>query len=151
MKIDYQIKKFEELSNLELYKILQLRSEIFVVEQNCAYQDIDNLDEKSIHILAKNNEEIIAYGRILPPKLAYNECSLGRIVVKNNYRKLKLGYKLMDYILVEIQTLYPNETIKIMAQSYLLRFYESFGFSIIGNEFLEDNIPHHYMLLEKTS
>ena len=149
MKIEYFLKSFNELSNSELYEILKLRSEVFVVEQNSIYLDFDGYDQNSLHLFGKDNDLIVCYGRILPPKLAYNECSIGRIVVKKNYRKYKFGQQLVENLLVETQNLYPNQTIKIMAQSYLIHFYKNYGFEIIGDEFIEDTILHNYMLLKK--
>jgi len=142
------IKSFQELSTNELYHILHLRSEIFVVEQNCVYQDIDYKDQKAIHVLGYLNHVLIAYTRIFKPNDYFKMASIGRVLVKQNQRKSNYGYDIMkssiDYI---NQDLNENE-IKISAQVYLKRFYNNLGFKEIGEEYLEDGIPHTAMIKE---
>lgn len=145
MKI--QIEPFNALSAQALYDILRLRSAVFVVEQTCIYQDLDNLDPKCIHVYVEENEQIVAYARILPPGLYYTEASIGRVVTARNVRKKGLGKKVFEIALAEAQKRYPTSSIRIMAQSYLIAFYQSFGFEVVSEPFLEDGIPHVEMLL----
>ena len=147
MNITFYTKVFETLTCTELYEFLQLRSEIFVVEQNCPYQDLDNVDLYCTHVMGYYENKLIAYGRIVPPKVKYSDASLGRIVVKKEYRKHKLGKKLIEFILSELKMKFPNEKIRISAQSYLLDFYKDFGFIQVSEEYLEDAIPHCEMVL----
>ena len=138
----FKSKKFQDLNIQELYDILQLRSEVFVVEQDCVYQDIDGNDQIALHICAYDNEILAAYARILPPHTYFQEPSIGRVIVKASYRQLNLGHKLMDYCIVQTNQLYPDETLKISAQQYLINFYKTHGFEVKGEGYLEDGIPH---------
>jgi len=138
----FQHLKFQELKIQQLYDILQLRSEVFVVEQDCVYQDIDGNDQIALHVCAYDNEILVAYARILPPQTYFQEPSIGRIIVKSTHRKLNLGHKLMDYCIAQTNQLYPDQTLKISAQQYLLDFYNSHGFEVKGEGYLEDGIPH---------
>lgn len=149
--MNWNIKSFEELSNIELYEILKIRNEVFIIEQNCHYLDLDDKDYKSFHIFCKEetNKKILAYARLIPSGISYSQASIGRVATAFSHRKNKLGIELMhrsiDFILKEFST---NE-IKISAQTYLLEFYKKFGFVPIGEEYLEDQIPHISMLLIK--
>lgn len=134
--------KFKDLSLQKLYDILQLRSEVFVVEQDCVYQDIDNYDQIAFHVFAYDKNTLAAYARILPPKTYFTEPSIGRIIVKETYRKRDLGHDLMKYCISLIDKFYPNETIKISAQQYLIHFYSKHGFKAKGEGYMEDGIPH---------
>ncbi len=134
--------KFEDLNLQQLYDILQLRSEVFVIEQDCVYQDIDNYDQVALHVIAYDKDVLVAYARILPPKTYFTEPSIGRIIVKETHRKQDLGHGLMKYCISLIDKLYPNETIKISAQQYLIHFYSTHGFKAKGEGYLEDGIPH---------
>ena len=138
----FQHLKFKDLKTQQLYDILQLRSEVFVVEQDCVYQDIDGYDQIAIHICAYAKNTLVAYARILPPKTYFQEPSIGRIIVKATYRKQNLGHKLMDYCIAQTNQLYPDETLKISAQQYLIDFYSKHGFEFKGEGYLEDGIPH---------
>lgn len=140
--MDFQIKKFSELSVSELYQVLQLRSEVFVVEQNCVYQDLDGKDHKSLHILGFKNEKIIAYTRIFKPGDYFENASIGRVVVKEIERKFGYGHELMDVSIKAIETEFEVQKITISAQLYLKKFYESHGFIQVGEQYLEDGIPH---------
>ena len=140
------IKTFSELTKEELYQILQLRSEVFVVEQECVYQDIDYKDQKAIHVLGVKNNRIIAYTRVFKPGDYFNEASIGRVVVAEKERKFKYGYSIMKSSIEAISTYFNETTIKISAQTYLRKFYNSLGFSQIGDGYLEDGIPHISML-----
>lgn len=136
------IKSYDELTKDELYEILKLRNEVFVVEQNCPYQDCDGKDLNSFHVIMYLNEKIIGYLRILFKGISYKEISIGRVVIDKSYRKYGYGYLLMnkaiEYILNELN---ENE-IRISAQEYLQKFYESFGFVKSSEIYLEDDIPH---------
>jgi len=140
------IKKFTELTTNELYEILQLRSEVFVVEQDCVYQDIDYKDQKAIHILGYKNEKLIAYTRIFKPGDYFNDASIGRVVVAENQRKFGYGFIIMQHSIKAVKEYFNETTIKISAQKYLKNFYESLDFEQIGEEYLEDNIPHIPMI-----
>ncbi len=139
------ISAFEELSVRQLYLIYELRSRVFVVEQNCAYQDVDEKDLKAIHVMMFENEALLGYCRILPPGVSYPEVSVGRVVVSHNQRGSQKGRVLMNKCLEICRTIYGNQDIVISAQSYLQKFYSSLGFLKVGEEYLEDNIPHIQM------
>jgi ElaA protein len=143
----FDFKPFKELTSLELYKILQLRSEVFVVEQNCVYQDIDNKDTVGYHLTCFENEELLAYARVLGPGVSYTDySSIGRVCNKLTHRQLGLGKILMEEAIRKFNELFPKYSIKISAQSYLLKFYADLRFEKIGEEYLEDQIPHIAMI-----
>ncbi|MDI9256068.1 GNAT family N-acetyltransferase [Flavobacterium sedimenticola] len=142
MNLEWKIKRFEALSTQELYEILQLRSEVFVVEQNCVYQDIDGKDQKALHVIGEDNGTIVAYARLFKPHDYFNEASIGRVVVKESYRDKKLGHVLMREAIQVIKSHFDQRKITISAQLYLKRFYESHGFIQISETYLEDDIPH---------
>ena len=144
--ISWTLKSFSELNPFELYQILRLRSEVFVVEQNCVFLDLDNLDAKSMHLQGRNDGELIAYVRILPPGLAYDEPSIGRVVTSPNARRTGAGKALMKKAIDETETMFPQKPIKIGAQLYLKKFYEGFGFEVCSEIYLEDGIDHIKML-----
>ncbi|MFD0931843.1 GNAT family N-acetyltransferase [Psychroflexus salinarum] len=144
-----QILPFSELSTQQMYDILQLRSEVFVVEQDCVYQDIDGHDDKAFHVLFYDKDILVAYSRILPPGAYFDELSIGRVIVKETYRSQKLGHELMKASISFSLKTYPKSMIKISAQQYLIKFYESHGFVISGEGYLEDGIPHIGMRLER--
>lgn len=145
--MEFLIKKFDELSVNELYAILQLRSEVFVVEQDCVYQDLDFKDQKSLHVFGKKNDVIIAYTRIFKPGDYFKEASIGRVVVKDSERKYGYGYDLMNASIKAVQLEFDTDKITISAQVYLTKFYNNLGFKQVGEEYLEDGIPHIEMLL----
>ena len=142
MELKFEIKRFNELSTQELYSVLQLRSEVFVVEQNCVYQDIDGKDAKAIHLLGSFNGEIVAYVRIFKPGDYFEQASIGRVVVKQIYRDRKWGYELMKEAIQATQTVFNETKITISAQLYLKKFYENLGFIQTSEMYLEDDIPH---------
>jgi len=144
--LQIQVKKFNELTIHQLYELLQLRSQVFVVEQDCVYQDIDSKDQKSLHILGLKNNKIIAYTRIFKPGDYFNEASIGRVVVAENERKFKYGYQIMKASINAIAAHFNTATIIISAQTYLKKFYNNLGFNQIGDGYLEDGIPHIKML-----
>ncbi len=136
------IKTFDQLSVLELYKALHLRAQVFVVEQNCVYQDVDNLDKEAWHVLGFMGDELVAYARLLKPGTQHKEPAIGRVVTAQSYRGRNVGKQIFAASLAEINQLFPGQPVKIMAQVYLLKFYQSFGFTVASQEFLEDGIPH---------
>ena len=142
MKIKFKIKRFNELSLSELYEVLKLRSEVFVVEQNCVYLDIDGKDEKALHLLGMFGEELVAYARIFKPGDYFEEASIGRVLVKQIYRNKKWGYDLMNEAIRTTATVLNETQITISAQLYLQQFYENVGFVRTSDEYLEDAIPH---------
>lgn len=146
MELRWTLKKFEELTNIEVYKILQLRSAVFVVEQNCAFQDIDDNDQASWHLCAWHNDELVAYTRLLSPGTSYTEASIGRVVSSKIVRGKSIGRELMQRSIDAIHILFGTSAIKIGAQLYLKKFYESFGFKQVSDVYLEDNIEHIKML-----
>ena len=142
----FTIKKFNELSTHELYSVLQLRAEVFVVEQDCVYQDLDNKDLDAYHMLGVLDTKIVAYTRIFKPGDYFLESSIGRIVVKKEFRKFQFGYQLVVNSIQFIENNLQQNKILISAQSYLSKFYNSLGFTQVGEEYLEDGIPHIKML-----
>ena len=145
--MNWILKKFKELMPYEVYDIMQLRNSVFVVEQNCVYQDADNKDLKSYHLMGYEENILVAYTRIIPAGISYVECSIGRVVVLPEARKNGNGKKLMEKSIEKIFLLFGNVPIKIGAQLYLKKFYESIGFQQTSDIYLEDNIEHIEMLL----
>lgn len=146
MQPTFQTKTFAELTTLELYQILALRSEVFVVEQNCIYQDIDGKDFKAWHVLMQYKEELVGYVRLFQAGDYFEKASIGRVVVSPKYRGKQMGYALMQFAIKEITNLFKAIEIEISAQFYLQKFYESLGFQTIGAPYLEDDIPHVRMI-----
>ncbi|KAA2219289.1 MULTISPECIES: GNAT family N-acetyltransferase [Maribacter] len=143
------IKRFNELDTSELYAILQLRSEVFVVEQSCVYQDLDGKDAKALHVIGKKAGEIVAYTRVFAPGDYFAEASIGRVVVKQSQRKYGYGKVIMEASIKAVEEELGTKTIRISAQTYLLKFYNSLGFKAEGPEYLEDGIPHVSMVRGK--
>ena len=147
MNISWKIKTFEELSNYELYEIMQLRLAVFSVEQNCAYQDADGKDFKSLHLSGyDSNGELVVYSRIVPAGVSFKEVSIGRVISSAKARGTGAGRELMKKSMEFIEQQFGKIPVRIGAQCYLIKFYSSFGFEISGEEYLEDNIPHIEML-----
>lgn len=142
---EWKIKRFEALSHSELYQVLALRCEVFIVEQNCPYQDIDGKDQKALHLLGEIDGKLVAYARLFEAGDYLAESCIGRVIVKPSHRELKLGHELMRRAMDAMAESFSSP-IKIHAQSYLKKFYESHGFRVSGDEFLEDDIPHLPML-----
>ena len=142
MNLEWKIKRFEALTAIELYNLLQLRSEVFVVEQNCVYQDIDYKDQKALHLIGEDNGQTVAYARLFKPKDYFEEASIGRVVVKPSYRAKKLGHILMREAIYFMKHQLGETKITISAQLYLKSFYESHGFIQTSEMYLEDDIPH---------
>ena len=141
-------KQFDELSTNEIYSILRLRASIFVVEQDCVYQDVDNKDQKATHIFALENDEVVAYTRVFKAGDYFQEASIGRVVVAINNRGKGLARILMDKSILYVETNFTSTTIRISAQTYLKEFYSSFGFKQVGVQYEEDGLPHIAMLRE---
>ena len=142
------VKRFKELSVEEMYQILRIRSEVFVIEQRCIYEDIDGKDEKAMHVMGKNNNEIIAYTRILEGGEDYDFPSISRVVVKKENRGKERGRKIMKESIKYIKENIKEKTIVLAAQKYLEKFYRELGFIAEGEEYLEDEIPHQKMILK---
>jgi ElaA protein len=142
----FSLKQFDSLLPSELYAIIRLRNEVFVVEQNCVFQDADNKDQQSLHLMYWNNNELVAYCRLVPPGLAYTEMSIGRVVSAPFHRKSGAGRQLIVEAVELIHQQYGNGPIRIGAQCYLIKFYASFGFIEEGEMYLEDGIEHIEMV-----
>lgn len=140
--LQFKIKRFNELSAEEVYAILQLRSKVFVVEQNCVYQDIDGKDAKALHIIGTFDRTIVAYARLFKAGDYFKATSIGRVVVDPDYRDKKWGHDLMREAIAGIETHFHTTEITISAQQYLKKFYESHGFVQTSEMYLEDDIPH---------
>jgi ElaA protein len=141
-------KTFDALSASELYAILQLRDRVFIIEQQCIYQDCDDKDQPSHHLMGWQNGKLVAYSRLIPPGFVYSESSIGRVVNSPSVRGTGIGKELMQKNIEWIYQLYSKVPIKIGAQLYLKKFYESFGFVQTSDVYLEDDIQHILMLLE---
>ncbi len=144
--IEWQLKPFQQLTPDELYALMRLRQEVFVVEQNCPYLDADGKDFYSQHLLGYIKNQLAAYARIVPPGISYEEVSIGRVVTSGQFRKLGFGKELMKKAIGEIEKIYGKVPIRIGAQKYLQQFYENLGFVDMNEPYLEDGIPHIIML-----
>lgn len=145
---EFICKHFDELNTKELYSILKLRQEVFTLEQQCAYQDCDDRDFLSYHLLGYKDHELVAYSRLLPKGVSYDEyCSIGRVLTKSTVRGNHVGKELVSRSIDLCKQLF-NQPIKIGAQSYLEKFYSDFGFKSTGHFYLEDEIPHMSMILQ---
>lgn len=138
----WQIKRFNELSLQELYSVLKLRSHVFVVEQNCVYQDVDGKDEKALHLLGKVADEIVAYSRMFKAGDYFENASIGRVVIHPKFRDNKWGHDMMQQAIAAIEHNFNTKQITISAQLYLKKFYESNEFIQTSDIYLEDDIPH---------
>lgn len=147
MSRKFQIKRFNELSLAELYQILQLRSEVFVVEQNCVYQDIDGKDDKALHLIGTVDGIVRVYSRFFAPGDYFDNASIGRVVISPLYRDRKWGHDLMKEAIEGVKKAFDTGEITISAQLYLKKFYEAHGFVQEGETYLEDDIPHIKMNL----
>ena len=146
--ISFVSKNFQVLTLEELYKILALRAEVFVVEQNCPYQDVDGKDLQSIHVLGYIKNELVAYARVLEQGISYREyASIGRIVTSPSIRGNNHGHDLVDFSIKVCQKKFPGQPIKISAQAHLEKFYNAHSFKATGEAYLEDDIPHIGMIL----
>jgi len=147
--LELQCKTFLSLNVNQLHDLLALRSEVFVVEQTCVYQDIDGKDPASLHVLGTINNKIVAYARILPRGESYMDySSIGRIVVSTAHRNKQLGHRLVSFSIEACKKNFPKDKIKISAQSHLEEFYNAHNFKSSGESYLEDGIPHIGMILK---
>jgi ElaA protein len=146
MNQTHHIKSFSELDVNELYDLLRLRSEVFVVEQNCAFLDQDNKDQQCFHVLLYANEKLAAYSRLVPAGLAYPEISIGRVITSPEFRGTGLGKKLMEISIQGCADLFGPADIRIGAQTYALPFYQALGFVAEGEVYDEDGIEHIEMI-----
>ncbi len=139
---------YQQLSKEKLYQIIRLRLEVFVLEQNCIYQDLDNKDQKAIHLVGEEEGKVIAYTRLFKKGDYFENASIGRVIVKKESRKKDYGKIIMQKSIEELKNEHNEENIEISAQKYLIKFYDDLGFKKIGEEYLEDNIPHIKMVLK---
>lgn len=146
MQIQWLLRTFSELTNQQLYAILQLRNEVFVVEQNCVFQDADDKDQECHHLMGFANDKLVAYTRIVPPGVIYQEASIGRVVTAFSARGTGAGKELMEQSLQCVHDLFGKSPVKIGAQLYLQKFYESLGFEKCSDVYIEDGIPHIHMI-----
>ena len=146
MDIEWRFKSFESLTKTELHEMMILRQQVFVVEQDCPYQDADEKDKDSHHLIGYINGVLVAYLRLVKPGISYVEMSFGRIVTAKSHRGTGLGVALMKEGIKQSITLYGTSKNRISAQSHLLPFYQKFGFESTGKEYLEDDIPHTEMI-----
>lgn len=144
--IVWKVKTFEEFTVSELYAVLKARIDVFVIEQNCPYPDLDNYDQKAVHIWAEENGDVLAYCRIFDKEIKYDETSIGRVLTTEKGRGKSLGKLLIKYAVDIIENRFHTSEIRISAQDYLLRFYGDFGFEDTGKKYLEDDIPHTEMI-----
>jgi ElaA protein len=140
--INWITRKFDELTLEQLYSILELRNEVFIVEQNCVYNDTDGKDQSAWHLMAIEGDKLIAYTRILPPGISYSDPAIGRVVTAPSTRRSGLGKELMKRSIEACEKLFGKTSITLNAQVYLQSFYESLGFIVVGEEYLDDEIPH---------
>ena len=147
MTLSWTLKPFDELTLTELYELLRLRVEVFVVEQNCPFQDIDGLDDQAYHLLGYTEAgELAAYARLFDAGISYEQVAIGRVAVALAHRRHGLGQELMQQAVAQCEVLFGEQPIKIGAQLYLRQFYQGFGFEQCGEGYLEDGIPHIPML-----
>ncbi len=140
--LSFKTKPFNELSTSELYKILRLRAEVFIVEQDCVYQDIDDKDSYALHVIGYKGNEIIAYARLFNTGDYFDKASIGRVVISEKERKFGYGHMLIQNCIAEIEKHFTAKEILISAQCYLISFYKKHGFNEEGEGYLEDGIPH---------
>ena len=140
--MSWLLKYFDELTVQELYAILQLRNEVFIIEQNCIYPDLDDKDQAAHHLMCFDNNKLIAYTRILAPGISYPDPAIGRVVTAPGARRSGLGKELMQRSIDSCKNLFGNTSVTLSAQLYLKKFYESLGFSAVSEVYLEDGIEH---------
>ena len=133
---------FSDLSNLDLYKIMQLREKVFVLEQTCLYQDLDNIDQGAWHVFATENDAVVAYARVFVKNTAENMVQIGRVVTEMDYRRKNIGTEIMNAAITVAYEKLNAQQIYLEAQTYAIPFYSRLGFKIVSEEFLEDGIPH---------
>jgi ElaA protein len=146
MELDWRCTTFDELNVHELYAIMRVRAEVFVVEQNCAFQDVDNKDQFCYHLTGWHGGNLAAYARLVPPGVTFNEMSIGRVITAQTYRGTGAGRLLLENAILQCTLIFGKKSIKIGAQLYLRKFYESYGFQQVGDGYLEDGIEHIHMM-----
>ncbi len=149
--MNWKKKAFNELSTNELYAILKARVDVFVIEQTCPYPEIDNFDQRAVHLFLEEGNEVVAYSRLFPSGVKYEDASLGRVLVAKSHRGNGLAKDLLKEALIVLREEWGEQSIKIQAQEYLIHFYGSFGFQPISEVYLEDGIPHVDMVLRNDS
>lgn len=151
MKLRLETKHFNELNINELHNILKLRSEVFVMEQDCVYLDIDGLDTDNFHFMGYVDDKLVAYTRTLKPGDRYNEICISRVCNDIKFRNRGFGNQIMEYTIQKAFDIYLNcDTIRISAQCYLEKFYNELGFASTDKTYLEDGIPHLEMFMKRT-
>lgn len=149
--VTFSIKKFDVLTRNELHDLFALRAAVFVVEQDCVYQDIDGKDQDAYHVLGKQGDKLVAYARLLKKGVSYTDfVAIGRVVVADAHRGKSVGHNLFRFCLQELNERYPKDAIKISAQAHLEQFYKQHGFQKTGAPYLEDGIPHIGMIKNQT-
>ena len=146
--MDFVCLPFSDLTNDQLYDLIALRTLVFVVEQDCPYQEADGKDKEALHLLGMEGGQLAGYSRILPPGVSYSEASLGRVVIHPDFRGRQLGYTLMEETMNQIEAHFGIVPVKISAQEHLRNYYGRFNFSQCGDGYLEDGIPHIPMRYE---
>lgn len=148
--MDIQVKTFDQLTKVEMYDMLALRSEVFVVEQHCAYQDIDFKDQKALHLLGKKDGRLVAYTRVFNANDYFDKASIGRVLVRDLYRELGYGHKILKASIEAIYSYFKEQPIILSAQQHLEKFYNLHGFIAMGQGYLEDGIPHIKMIKDRS-
>jgi len=145
--VQWHVSDFDGLTLNDLYDLIAARIEVFIVEQNCPYQDVDGKDRQALHLWARDHtNQVVAYARITYPGVRFSEPSIGRVITTQAGRSKGLGRELMTRAVAVIEARYPEQPIRISAQQYLEKFYKSLGFVTVSEPYLEDNIPHLEML-----
>jgi len=145
-ELSFYYRSYNDLTKRELFDIYFLRQEVFIVEQNCVYQDIDQKDHYSYHLMAYDKEILVAYLRIVHPGISYDEPSIGRVLTKMGYRGRGIAKNIMQFAIQKVRDVYKHSNIRISAQEYLIPFYTSLNFETVGEVYLEDDIPHIEMM-----
>ena len=145
-ELSFYFRSYDDLTKRELFDIYFLRQEVFIVEQNCVYQDIDQKDHYSYHLMVYDNEILVAYLRIVHPGISYDEPSIGRVLTKIGYRGRGISKNIMQSAIQKVRDVYKHSNIRISAQEYLIPFYTSLNFESVGEVYLEDDIPHIEMM-----
>lgn len=146
--MEWSLKTFEELSTHEIYQILKARVDVFVVEQACAYEEIDNYDQQSTHLFLRTEDKLVAYVRLVPKQTKFNEVSIGRVLVVKEFRGKGYAKAIMEKAISHLINEWEENVIKIQAQYYLNDFYSSLGFKQITDVYLDDGLPHIDMILK---
>ena len=145
----WSVKRFDQLSADDFHDIIKLRVDVFIVEQNCPYSEVDDLDRTSLHVQGILGDELVAYARIIPSNVTDPHVHIGRVIVKKNIRGSGVGHQLMSQIMLAVIDRYPDSDVELAAQSQLTDYYAKHGFKIIGEEYPWDGIPHKDMLLRR--